>query len=178
MRGEWRQKGKTIVSSRKVWSSGCQGIYDILCGPGSQAGGSTGDMLLRAPSRSPTNTFCPDPAPFLGNQQHPLCLLACLLGSKGCKNNLKVSDCSSRAPHSHITFALTMDTRQKTVMQNWHDLLVQFKNFMTFCLTLADSCTDTHFLYPSILVFRLSSTILLNNLFLPSNSWIQDPSCS
>ena len=83
-------KGKTIVSSRKVWSSGCQGIYDILCGPGSQAGGSTGDMLLRAPSRSPTNTFCPDPAPFLGNQQHPLCLLACLLGSKGCKNNLKV----------------------------------------------------------------------------------------
>ena len=130
----------------------------------------------------PDQHFLSRPSPFLGQSTTSsllACLLACL-GQRAAKIiwKLEFLTCSSRAPHSHITFALIMDTRQKTVMQNWHDLLVQFKNFMTFCLTLADSCTDTHFLYPSILVFRLSSTMLLNNLFLPSNSWIQEPPCS
>ena len=94
---DWRgveTKGKSCTSRRrKVWSSGCQGIYDILCG---QAGRQVGDMLLRAVPFL-TNTFCRDPAPFLSNQQYPPCL-----GQRSEKNNLKDRNCSKLA-HSHHT---------------------------------------------------------------------------
>ena len=85
------------------------------------------------PSRSPTNTFCRDPAPFLANQQHqpPLPWV------KGVQKLYK-----------SFNFRIFNDkgqSRQKTLMQNWHDHLVQFKNFMTFCLTSTASCNKVHF---------------------------------
>ena len=105
-----------------------------------------GDMLLRAVPFF--NTFCRDPAPFLSNQRHPPCA-----GQRCAKIIWKLD--TSYLARTVITFAITMEGRQRTVMPNWHDLLVQFKNFITFCLaasTTSSSCADAHFLCPSILV--------------------------
>ena len=140
---EWRQRAKAVL----VGGGRC-GRVDVkesmtycVGRPARQLG----DMLLRAVPFS--NTFCRGPAPFLSNQRHPLCA-----GQRCAKIIWKLD--TSYLARTVITFAITMEGRQRTVMPNWHDLLVQFKNFITFCLaasTTSSSCADAHFLCPSIL---------------------------
>ena len=129
MEEEWRQRAKAIVvhtSRRKVWSGGCQRIYDILCGQGRQPGRwvtccyepsrsptlwvvvvvvvvvvfvlliVVGDMLLRAVPFS-NQHFLSRPSPFLGQST-----ASSLRGSKVCKNNLKARNLTHLAHSHHI----------------------------------------------------------------------------
>ena len=140
---EWRQRAKAVL----VGGGRC-GRVDVkesMTYCVGRAARQLGDMLLRAVPFS--NTFCRDPAPFLSNQRHPPCA-----GQRCAKIIWKLD--TSYLARTVITFAITMEGRQRTVMPNWHDLLVQFKNFITFCLaptTTSSSCADAHFLCPSIL---------------------------
>ena len=142
---EWRQRAKAVLAGGG--RCGRVDVKESMTYCVGRAARQLGDMLLRAVPFS--NTFCRDPAPFLSNQRHPPCA-----GQRCAKIIWKLD--TSHLARTVITFAITMEGRQRTVMPNWHDLLVQFKNFITFCLaatTTSSSCADAHFLYPSILVF-------------------------
>ena len=131
-------------SSRKVWSSGCQGIYDILCGPGRQAVGW----------HAVTSRPVPQPTLFVPTQPLSWPINNISSSSKGQRvaqiiRKLMFPSLVSSRTQLVITFGKTMDTsRQKTVMQNWHDLLVQFKNSMTFCLSLPPPLALTYIFVP------------------------------
>ena len=115
------------------------------------------------PSRSPTNTFCRDPAPFLANQQHQPPLPWVKGVQKLYKSfNLRIFNDKGQS-------------RQKTLMQNWHDHLVQFKNFMTFCLTFTASCNKVHFcqLHSSPLRHHTLEHPLFKKVTLQSTSVLQ-----
>ena len=90
-------KGKTIDSSRKVWSSGCQGIYDILCGPASQW-----HAVTSRPVPQPTLFVATQPLSWpINNINLPF------LGSKGCRNYTKA-----------LIFAFSM-TKDRADKRHW-----------------------------------------------------------
>ena len=99
-----------------------------------------GDMLLRATSRSQPALFAPrplPPLPFLvqSTMSHPFQLVR---RSKGCRVNFPRAQLKSNPT--------TMEGKtQKTLRPKWHeyDLLLQFKNFISFCPSLSTSLAPT-----------------------------------
>ena len=128
-------KGKT--------TEGRRGRVDVkesmtYCAPGRLASQQGRWHAVTSHVPFPTSTFCPKtpPLPFLvqSTTSHPFQLLP---RSKGCRVNF---------PRAQLKSNPTIEGKtQKTLRPKWHeyDLLLQFKNFISFCPSLSTSLAPT-----------------------------------